>query len=348
MAKNGEYRPRLSPDEMKVVSDYRLHKTEHEALKKECEEKGIPIEDVNYYWLKSERFSINVSNKENRFNDVMSSMIEDIKKYAPKYPKITYSTKKEGHLLVIDPADIHFNKLASANETGDRYDHNIATKRVLEGVMGVINKSKGFDIDQVLFVIGNDILHVDSPRNTTTSGTQQDVSMMWYDAFKLAQQILVKVTEVLVQIAPVHIQYDPSNHDYTNGFFLAQCLESWFKNHKNITFNVSIAHRKYYKYFSNLIATTHGDGAKEQDLPLLMAHESPEWSSCKHKYVYTHHIHHKKSKDYMGVTVESVRSPSGSDSWHHRQGYQHAPKAIEGFIHHKQYGQVARISHIFS
>jgi hypothetical protein len=53
------------------------------------------------------------------------------------------------------------------------------------------------------------------------------------------------------------------------------------------------------------------------------------------------------SKDYQGVTVESLRSPSGTDSWHHRNAYQYAPKAIEGFLHHKKHGQIARLSHIF-
>jgi len=83
-------------------------------------------------------------------------------------------------------------------------------------------------------------------------------------------------------------------------------------------------------------------------LPLLMAQEFPvEWSQTKHRYVYTHHVHHKMSKDFIGVTVESLRSPSGTDSWHHRNGYQHAPKAIEGFIHHKEHGQIARLTHLF-
>ena len=79
-----------------------------------------------------------------------------------------------------------------------------------------------------------------------------------------------------------------------------------------------------------------------------MATEFPnEWAETKHRYVYTHHLHHKTSKDYIGVTVESLRSPSGTDSWHHRNGYQHSPKAVEGFLHHKEFGQVARLSHIF-
>jgi hypothetical protein len=79
-----------------------------------------------------------------------------------------------------------------------------------------------------------------------------------------------------------------------------------------------------------------------------MATEFPlEWSQTKHRYVYTHHVHHKTSKDYIGVTVESLRSPSGTDSWHHRNGYTGVPKAVEGFLHHKEFGQVCRITHIF-
>ena len=90
-----------------------------------------------------------------------------------------------------------------------------------------------------------------------------------------------------------------------------------------------------------------GDGAKTNDLGALMAHESKDWTKCINRYFYTHHIHHKTSKDFIGVTVESLRSPSGTDSWHDRNGYKGVPKAVEGFLHHKVFGQVARITHIF-
>ena len=81
---------------------------------------------------------------------------------------------------------------------------------------------------------------------------------------------------------------------------------------------------------------------------LLMAQEAKlRWSETKHRYIYMHHVHHKIAKDYIGVTVEALRSPSGTDSWHHRKGYQHAPKAVEGFIHSKDNGQIARFTHLF-
>ena len=49
-------------------------------------------------------------------------------------------------------------------------------------------------------------------------------------------------------------------------------------------------------------------GEKNQDLPLLMATEfHMEWAETKHRYVFTHHVHHKFSKDYIGLCVESLR-----------------------------------------
>ena len=162
------------------------------------------------------------------------------------------------------------------------------------------------------------------------------------------EALLEDILLQLIAVADVHFTFNPSNHDYQSGFFLADVIQTYFQNNKNITFDCSIAHRKGYRYGNNLIGTTHGDGAKQADLPLLMAQEFPiEWSKTKHRYVYTHHVHHKLSKDYAGVTVESLRSPSATDSWHHRKGFQHAPQAVEGFIHHYQNGQIARLTHLF-
>lgn len=282
------------------------------------------------------------------FADLAKEVLADVKKYAPKYPVIKYKKVTDGHLLVIDPADVHIGKLCLAFETGEDYNNQVAVKRVLEGVDGIVNKAQGFKVDQILFVIGNDILHIDTPKRTTTSGTPQDTDGMWHNNFRIAKRLYIEIIEKLLTIAPVHIQYDPSNHDYTNGFFLADTITSWFAKCKAVTSNVTPAHRKYFRYYNNIIGTTHNDGAKEQDLALLMAHEAgKDWHECKHRYIYTHHIHHKKSKDYMSVCVEALRSPSGADSWHHRNGYQHAPKAIEGYLHHKNHGQIARFTHLF-
>jgi hypothetical protein len=339
-------RPRITKDEFEILNDIRA---KHEALAVECEQQGIPLQDVKYYWFKGERFSINVKGLSVSYDDVKESIIKDMVAHAPKYNIVKRDkATADSYLLVIDPADIHIGKLASAFETGEDYNNKIAIDRVREGVIGIIDKSSAFKIDKILYIIGNDILHIDTPKRQTTGGTPQDTDGMWYDNFLIARKLHVEILEILRLIANVHVQYDPSNHDYTNGFFLADTIQAWFHDDKHITFNCSISHRKYFTYFNNLIGTTHGDGAKENDLPLLMAHEAgSSWHECKHRYFYTHHLHHKRSKDIMGVNIETLRSPSGADSWHHRNGYQHAPKAIEAFLHHKIHGQIARFSHIF-
>lgn len=340
-----EFRPRLNQEEWELVQAFR---DKHKALVEECDTKGIPLESVNHYWFKGEHFSIHVKGAQTGYNELTAALIEDMKRHAPVYKKQEYGEQSHGHLLVIDPADVHIGKLCKAFENGEDYNSQIAVQRVKEGVQGILEKVKGFHIDKILYIIGNDKLHVDTPRSTTTAGTHQDTDVMWYDAFRIAMQLDREIIEMLMQVAPVHVQYDPSNHDYQSGFFLAHALEAWFSKTESVTFNVSIAHRKYFQYGNSLIGTTHGDGAKVQDLPLLMAQEAPkEWSECKHRYIYIHHIHHKMSKDFGSVCVEALRSPSGTDSWHHRNGYQHSPKAIEGFIHHKEQGQIARITHIF-
>jgi len=319
-----------------------------------CENLSVDPSTTPMLWLKTKTESIRVTNplfvkpEEKLFQDLSETLINDLKNYSPKFPKLERIEDNDSYLLVLDPADIHIGKLCSAFESGETYNNQVAVKRVLDGVRGILQKVSSFKIDKILFIGGNDILHIDSPRRLTTSGTPQDTDGMWHTNFLIAKQLYVDVLEILLTVADVHFTFNPSNHDYTNGFFLANVIETYFKNCENITFDCSIMHRKGFQYYDNLIGTTHGDGAKQQDLPLLMAVEfSKEWSETKHRYVYTHHVHHKTSKDYAGITIESLRSPSGTDSWHHRNGYQHAKKAVEGFLHSKENGQILRITHLF-
>ena len=342
-----KFRPRITREEFEIVSQYR-------AIKNEANEMGLDDGDVKHGWLKSKTASLFFknpnfkNNEEVNYEVIRQSILKDIDAHTPRYELFERKDSTDAHLLVIDPADIHIGKLCDAFETGDKYNNQIAVQRVLEGVQGILDKTSGFNIDKILFIGGNDILHIDTPRRTTTAGTPQDTDGMWYSNFLIAKQLYVEILEKLLTVADVHFTFNPSNHDYVHGFFLADVIRTWFKDCGQITFDCSISHRKAFKYGLNLIGTTHGDGAKNQDLPLLMATEFPlEWSKTKYRYVYTHHVHHKMSKDYIGVTVESLRSPSGTDSWHSRNGYAHAPKAVEGFLHHKTQGQIARISHLF-
>jgi len=357
-------RLRLSEEEVEMVYENRAESTTNTngntALDINLAERGIKKKDVvsvKHWQSASGEFRFSIVTKEDltaNENDILKTVGNFIEKHSPHYPSVKRDVKYNNHLLVINPADIHIGKYANQLETGDGYNVEIACERVLEGLQGLIDKSKGFDVDRVLFCIGNDILHIDNVYNTTTAGTNQDVDGKWWEHFEIALALYVKCVEVLREIAPVDVIHSMSNHDYQSGFHLAHALKSWFRLDGEVTFDISVAHRKYYKYGKNLIGLEHGDGAKMDKLPLLMAQEQPLlWSETTHRYWYLHHLHHKvkhkwlDAKDFIGVTVEYMRSPSGTDSWHSRKGFSGVPKAVEGFLHEKVSGQVARLVHYF-
>ena len=357
-------RLRLSEEEVEMVYENRAESTTNTngntALDINLAERGIDKKDVvsvKHWQSASGEFRFSIVTKEDitaNETDILKTVSSFIENHSPHYPSIKRKIKLNNHLLVINPADIHIGKYANHLETGDGYNVEIACERVLEGLQGLIDKSKGFEVDRVLFCIGNDILHIDNVYNTTTAGTNQDVDGKWWEHFEIALALYVKCVEILREIAPVDVIHSMSNHDYQSGFHLAHALKSWFRNDSEVTFDISVAHRKYYQYGKNLIGLEHGDGAKMANLPLTMAQERPLlWSETTHRYWYLHHLHHKvkhkwlDAKDFIGVTVEYMRSPSGTDSWHSRKGYVGVPRAVEGFLHQKDSGQVARLVHYF-
>lgn len=362
--KNYGKRIRLSQEEVEMVYENRAESTTNlngnTALDIHLSERGIDKKDVmsvKHWQSAGGQYRFSIVTKEDLSiseNDILEKISSFIEKHSPYYPSVKRQNKNKNHLFVVNPADIHIGKYANGTETGDSYDVETACVRVLDGLQGLIDKSEGFAIERILFCIGNDVLHIDNVYNQTTAGTGQDVDGKWWEHFEVALALYVKCVEILREIAPVDIVHCMSNHDYQSGFHLAHALRSWFRNDKEITFDISVAHRKYYQYGSNLIGLEHGDGAKMDNLPLMMAQEKPKmWSNTKYRYWYLHHLHHKvkhkwrDAKDFIGVTVEYMRSPSGTDSWHSRKGYAGVPKAVEGFIHEKESGQVARLVHYF-
>ena len=75
----------------------------------------------------------------------------------------------------------------------------------------------------------------------------QDTDGKWWEHFEVALALYVKCVEILREVAPVDIIHSMSNHDYQSGFHLAHALRSWFRNDPEITFDISVAHRKYYQ-----------------------------------------------------------------------------------------------------
>jgi len=307
--------------------------------------------------------------------DMIRAAWDDLKNDAPtSFPE--RPAPSGGNLLRIGLADVHVGKLSVEAETGYTYNRDIAVHRMVEGTRALLRKADPHGIGRILLPLGNDILHVDGPRSTTTSGTYQDTDGTIRQMYSAAKAGYVKVIEMCAAVAPVDLIYIPSNHDWLMGWALANDVATWFRNDPRVTatdYSLSERHRKYYRFGKNLIGETHGDGAKETDLyPLMMTEARSHVSECLHRYWYVGHTHHKnrraqgvtpgkREKDHIGMTlvntgqpaldgdnimVETVRSPSPPDSWHDRNGYVNR-QAVECFLHHPTDGQTVRFTEWF-
>lgn len=358
------------------IKDYvRSTLKKHSEIEKVLISKGIDPSLWDIAWIKTKEGSYRVKKDINELNVFYKKLLEELKSYSVKTKKIKRKKFKEPNLLVLDPADPHFGKRAVKAETGEDTNSIITEKRFKEGVKKLLEKASNFNLEKIILVVGNDMIHVDNKSFSTTNGTLQQTDCSWWEQILIAKKAYIEAITLCTQIADTHVVFCPSNHDYHLGFCIAQMLEAFFHNNSNVTFDTTILHRKYVLYGHNLLGFSHADKGKEASFPDLMKTEAKQaWAAAKFGYWYLHHIHHKNRKHYKGakglvlekdysdvtviknsqlenptdrVYVEYLRSISGTDKWHFDEGYVGAVKAMEGFIHSPFYGQTDRISIIF-
>lgn len=351
-------RPRMTEEEYQAFISWRESRETNESdpeetLEEFAERRQLNISEITQVWHKGKFHSVKTKPGQVSYEDVRDDIIKEMNKHSPSYKKIIRREYSNGHLLVVDIADLHINKYACSDLTGDEYNTQLAVERAVNGTKGILEKANGFNIDKILFVIGNDVLNTDTIFKSTTKGTQQDTDVHWFKAFQIAREAYVKCIDICLTVADVDVVHCPSNHDLMSGCFLADSLMSWYRKSKNVTFDVSPKYRKYYSYYSNMISLEHGDKGKMANIPLLAAQEEPTmWAETKFRYGYLHHIHHsdknsfKSGKDYVGYNITYLRSPSNPDLWHTEEGYKNLV-AVEGFVHSKYHGRVSQITHYF-
>lgn len=340
--------------------------------------------NLKYFWKiakddEGNGYSLFVKNpaagEEVSIADMVRDSIHDA--LADRAPKYGPRPEPAGeYLLVIDLADVHFMKLCVKSETGFEYSREVARHRVVEGTRALLKLSSGFGVGRILFVLGNDILHVDGAAKKTTSGTPQDMEGSVFQGFSDAFSALRDAIELCADVAPVDLIHCMSNHDWVLGWALSQKLAAWFANHPNVRatdYNMSERHRKYYGFGQNAFQIHHADGANEDRLYGLFVTEARDLiGKCQHLYSLCHHFHHKirkrrgadafvMEKDHTGITaimtgagrsegsdlvIEYIRSPSPPDGWHDRNGYVNR-QAVECFLHHPHDGQKARFTEWF-
>ena len=241
--------------------------------------------------------------------------------------------------LVISPFDLHYGKYAWSGEVREEYSRKIARDLLLQKTNELLEDIVKYNIEKIIVPVGSDFFHIDTLGGTTTKGTPQDCDGTFIQIMVEGQQLMVEFIDILRQVADVEVLLTAGNHDFKLSHVLLQYLGAYYRECEDV--NVIKCHqfRQYFKYGNTLMGFTHGDSTKLQDLPFLMARESADlWSQTEHRAFFTGHLHHEMVKDYKGVKVFQMPSLSGSDRWHHNNGYEGSTRSLHAYVIHPTSG----------
>lgn len=255
----------------------------------------------------------------------------------------TYDNEDSEEFLEICLQDLHIGLLSYENETGEKYNIELAKQRLESAIADILDRSQGKKFKRVVFAMLGDILHVDNQQNTTTKGTRQDTDGKINAMFDCALELIINVIKTLTKIAPVEVINVVGNHDSTINYMLSRSIEMAYKNDLNVTFYNSPNPRKWKRYGKVLIGWTHGDIKSKNVSDWLQCEAYEDWGKSAFRECHMGHLHststlQKIEESGSGLIIRYLPTLCASSAWEHHQGYGKIPKTLMSFVWNENKG----------
>jgi hypothetical protein len=287
-----------------------------------------------------ERQSPDAESQAERLQAIKAGLLDGLEPIAP----LSGPDYTDDDLLTVYPqGDPHAGLYAWKDETGQAFDlveYERVTKAAIDRLVASAAPSS-----HALFIDLGDSLHADNNAARTRSGHHLDTHGRHAEIVRVVIRCKRHhVARMLEKHNHVTVRINPGNHDGITALMLAEMMAAIYENEPRVTVSTSPNPYWFHGFGANLIGTTHGDGAKGANLPLLMAVDAPAmWLASEHgsRVWFVGHVHHKDVKDHPGVTVEYCRTLAAPDIWSHASGYR-SKRSIEAVTYHRQDGEVER------
>lgn len=298
---------------------------------------GVKTDDGNRHYLK---YKVDAAAKA----EILREWAESLGDAVRPLPAIKAPRDFNKDLLAVIPlGDPHFGMLAWAKECGEGF--NLAeAERLTRGAIDYLIDN-GPAAETCLVINTGDLFHANDGTNSTpqhknpldVDGRTTQILLAAYDCFTYCLERLAQKHKRVI-FWNILGNHDP---DIAQGFTVA--MHAHFRKTPRVEVCLMPGKFKYLQWGKVLIASTHGDAAKPDDLPELMAADRPqEWGATEYRYWYTGHLHHKRIQEYRGCIVEVCRTLAGRDAWHTGMGYR-AGRDLQMIVHHRNYGESIRI-----
>jgi hypothetical protein len=289
---------------------------------------------VRGQWVKTQNGGYSAEQIAEAFNEFLG----DFKCLPTEQPNIV----DEDILAVYPMGDPHLGMYAWAEEAGEDFDLKIACEDLRKATNALVDRSPAAETAVILNL--GDFFHSDNQSNRTArSGNSLDVDGRWAKVLKTGIDLMIELTiSALRKHKKVIVKNIIGNHDDHSSIFLGLAMDKYFHDEPRVTIDYSSSKFWFYKFGKVLIGSTHGDAAKPDKLPQIMAADrAQDWGDTEYRYWYTGHIHSRNSIEFVGCTWESFRNLAPNDSWHAGMGYR-SGKDMNCIILHKEFGEIGR------
>lgn len=264
--------------------------------------------------------------------------------YEPHKVKDINKSFSDKTCAILSLQDIHVGK-----KTITPFDIEESVKNCVQTL--ILRSYHSCHLDRIYFVLGGDLVNMDTYTGTTTSGTLVENSMDAYDAYKMAFQLMFWCVNYLKQFCnKLEVIYIPGNHSRLTeahiAYSLSQCIQD-----PDIIWDIEYAERKVKIYGDNMFCFEHGDFDTKKS-PLVFATEfAPIWGATKNRTLYTGHYHKRKRIEYItedevnGFSIKILPSLTETDMYHYSNKWTGNKRGgiIELYSLHK--GQIGNFSH---
>lgn len=298
---------------------------------------GIKDEAGNRHWLKGK---VDEGKRAALIEEWADSLADRVK----AAPAIKTPRDYNKDLLAVVPlGDPHFGMLAWAKECGESFDLSEA-ERLTRGAIDYL-VDNGPAADTCLVINTGDLFHADDNTNRTPAhqnqldvdGRPEQILLAAYDCFAYCLERLAQKHKRVIFWNVI------GNHDPNIAKAFTVVLHAHFRKTPRVEVCMEPGYFKYLRFGKVFIGSTHGDKAKPDDLPAIMADDRKEdWGASEYRYWYIGHFHHKRIQEHRGCIVEVCRTLAGRDAWHTGMGYR-AGRDLQMIVHHRNYGESIRI-----
>ncbi len=274
-------------------------------------------------------------------------LLESIGTRSPKVPEIK-RTKKGSYMLEVSIMDVHYGMRCWKGLADEDYNPEIAERLFLGSVEELLARAEGYDIEQILFVCGNDFLHSE-PNGKTTKGVPQQEADDPQRTFERGIDLLIAAIDRLKETAPVHVPFIAGNHANDSEIHLGHVIKAYYRNDANVTVDAELSPYKVYEYGINAIFFEHGNEVPNTRLPSVFAAEYPEiWGRTTWREAHLGDQHRKGTAkpaafEEQGVSVEFLPSLVTGNKWHKGRGFNHQKRGAMAFVWHKEHGLIVRL-----